>query len=331
MKVRGLFVGLTAMALIGGIMFMVSCTFSPQQKEPLQSTPESIVHSSPQPMRETAPSSPPTAEGKNVAALAEWDSAHAFPDDTQLNISIDELYEQFDREIVSSTLDGGYSVDIERVNRDYVSENGVIIATFYFEKPILLGEDEVAERVNNIFDKEATGFFFGDETSAHYSWGGFDRFDYYVTRHRIYFGDAIMEESAKSFEAEQLEVQFRSSVKTSITYLGETTLSTMQDLYWMTIGVINTRHYGLTFDLRTGELLPINHFVGNDLEHFKQRVEETLYQNVDEYGENWVESFLTEQADFSFSDYEYYYDGTHVFLIAYNPNYYAYDYLVQLL
>ena len=268
---------------------------------------------------------------KNVEALEEWDAIHEFPEDPQLNMPIDELDLMFDRKIANTVSAEGYVVEIEQIYKDYISENEIVIARFYYDKPLLSSEGEAAARINAALDAEASGFFFGNERAAHYKWGIFDRFDYYITRQRVYFGDSELEQAALQFAAEQMEVQFRCSVSTSVACLDGAFLSVVDDFYWMAGGVGRYYSHGLNFSLETGELLPVSYFVGDDLESFKKLVEEELETHYGETNPAWVESAVTEHKNYEFSDYNYYYDGNHVILIlSGEPGYYDYNCFLTL-
>ena len=293
---------------------------------------------SPQPTPSVEPSTLPTSDisKRNDEALKEWDAAHEYPIDEQKNISIDELYEKFDREIVGSYQACGYTVDIERIYKDFISENGIVLARFYFDKPILSGEVGGVKQINAMFDKEATGFFYGTENAKHHTWGSYDTFDWYVTRDRVYFGDTLLENWVLENSDKQILYDIRSSISTTVTYLKESIISMRADAYWRVgLGHSYQAQYGSNFDLETGEFLPVSRFVGNDLEDFKQLVTKTLYENVDESGSGYptnslVEMFSERQVDYEFSDYDYYFDGTHIFLILPEMNYYALSLILQL-
>ena len=310
---------LLTIAIFLSISFFVSaCVSAPAQESPqISLTPVPTDSSTPEPSASPDPSPVVT------------DPLYEFMR-IQLNLSIDELYEQFPRKIIATYQSGEYTVDIERIYRNYSYESGGVYPQFSFDKPIVSGEGEGIKKLNIMFDNDACGFFYGHEDAPRFKFGKYDFF--YVV---MYNGEPVMEETS-SENGEDLIGRLRVCIlKATVTYLDESILSMREDYYWQAgMGHLYISPYGMTFDLNTGELLPLSYFVGDDLASFKQHVIDMLYESIDESNPfrtiREIKRFSEKQENYEFSDYGYYYDGAHIFLILPELDWYDLPYVLQL-
>ena len=291
------------------------------------------VSSKPTPALEPVSSTLPIEGERNEEALKTWDAENEMPSNVQLNLSIRELYHLFNKETVETYHEGSYTIDIERIYKNYVNDDGIVFTRFYSDKPKISGSGEVANLINSIFDNEASGFFYGRDDSIIFKTGQYDIFDHYITRRLVYCGGTMSEEPATDeavsiFDKNNEETGVQCTLRATVTYLDNSIVCVKYDYYWQVpVGHMYHSQYGMTFDLVTGKLLPISYFVGGNLENFKQLVEDTVYDSVEEA---WIESALAGQEGYEFSDYEYYYDGEHIILLLDETGPYALGLPLQL-
>ena len=292
---------LSCAILICTSIFMSACSEKPQENMNSEKTP--IL----------------PEKSDNIQSFGDMDS-----ENVQINMSIEDLYERFSSEIIGTVQNGSDTIEIERIYECHSFENDAA-AQFYFDKPRLIGSGDAIARINSVFDNEALGFFYGSEFSLHHKDGYYDTFNIYVP-------------ALPNFES---GISMRCSAQIEIIYWDDSILSILESCYWQTTGHEYISRYCVNFDPTTGEILTINNFVGEDLHEFKKLVEDTLYAGIEEeteenkhyidrWSEQWVSSAIEHQANFEFSDYNYYYDGANIHLIVHAPQFYAFDRIVKL-
>lgn len=236
---------------------------------------------------------------------------------------------------MTDNTDTQISVTFDRVASYTEDEEGNILAEMYFDKPVLSGNSETAQKINAYFDAECTGFFDGSDQSAHFKDGLYDQFAESVESMRGIYGDDAF-----------IKSPLYSTVKTEIVYMSPDILSVKESQEWMAGGAYSYRCYGATFDLETGALLPADHFIDADIETFNGQVISLLYDYLSEYGvlgitdreafnENWEagitnrDIFEDEHMRKTFEDYEYYFDGADIWLIFHEYSQMDNSYVIQ--
>jgi hypothetical protein len=77
-------------------------------------------------------------------------------------------------------------------------------------------------------------------------------------------------------------------------------------------GVHNFYKYGVTFDLETGELVPLDRFIKTDIKIFNDQIITLMYKFLDEngtYGLYDKSEFENKHHSYSFDNYNYFFSG----------------------
>ena len=206
----------------------------------------------------------------------------------------------------------GISGFIIRKNTPIVDKDGTICVEMYFDKPVLNGETEAIAKINALFYEEEKGYFYGSENFLNFLGEGQKYYD--------------IVEYAKEFPSSTFkEGSFIYTVDTDIMYIGNNIMSVKEYANWQMIGV-NCRYiYGITVDTNTGDLITVDYFVNESINDFNEKV---LTQLVDElypledlkkyytyYRDKQIEDLKSTIQNYSFADYEYFYDGESINLI----------------
>lgn len=205
----------------------------------------------------------------------------------------------------------------ERINND----SGTTLAEMRFDKPVLSGSSDAAKKINAYFAEECHGFFSGSKTSRHFMFSSHKQFFMIAASVRTSVGDVAL--ALKPLQ---------NTVTTQVVYSSPDVLSILETAYWYDGGPSFTYYYGSTFDLKTGELLPISHFVKTDLQTLNDRSIALLYNYFKENpmdGTLIPSQFEQKHHRYTFEDYEYYVDGQDVFLIFRELHQYETSYIIK--
>lgn len=205
-----------------------------------------------------------------------------------------------------------HSVNMERVWNNVVNDRGVVLGVCYFDKPVVEGVP-AAERINAYFDRECDAFFYGSNESRHYTTDQYRYFQYCVQTMSGWLAS----------EEDLIKCPLENTVDTEVTYESDEIVSVKETWYWMAGGTADTRYFGETIDVTTGESISVDHFVRCDIEEFNGQVIKLL---TDFYAaeENLISAYAIQELveNRAFEDYEYYFDGTDVYLIFEQNHYY---------
>ena len=202
-------------------------------------------------------------------------------------------------------------VTVEREDRSIKNADGNIIAIIYYDRPVVSGNSEAAEKINAFFEQEEESWFAGK--SGRLTWfeeGFFDDFLSGFEDMREQYGDEILAESPCIY-----------TVDARIEYLDNETLSILQirNFCWERRDICN---YGSTFDLNTGELLPVTSIKDILPEDMRRIMKDVTYQsNYDNISDEYIMQYYDLKTDMR---YEYFMDGTYLYLID-NSGKYFYD------
>lgn len=199
---------------------------------------------------------------------------------------------------------------IERVDRSILSEEGTLVGTTYFDKPILFGESGVADRINAYFENNCHDFFFGES-----------RMNFYGSRVYDVFEDKVNKNLELLFSFAKQD-SFYNTVETQLTHSSDELLSFVNKTYW-TVGGVSTHYcYGVTFDMTSGESIELDRFIGVDINQFRESIESLITKRFYEWNgeyEDYIalkcEELNIALANMGFSDFEYYYDGDAIYLL----------------
>lgn len=220
---------------------------------------------------------------------------------------IEKTYEQsIQRKCMDNNRDD-YSdqVLIEKVDQSVYDEQGRLIAQIYYDKPVIQGDSEAVKKINAYFDNEANAFYDQGTSVTWFSKDAFHQFKDGLELMKERWGNEMM-----------AEYPTRYAMDTSVCYMDENIISIVQVRNYMLEH--NSWHcYGSTFDLRTGELIPITKLISIKPEEMKAIF--LITGNIIDIGvyevlkdDNYVIDFGGHRIDMK---YEYFYDGESYYLI----------------
>lgn len=212
-----------------------------------------------------------------------------------------------DMSISNAATEEDYSdrVSIERRDESVYDEEGRLIAIVYYDKPVLQGDSETAKKINTYFEKEAEAFY---DRGTGISW--LSQINFYEDFKN---GMELMKERWGNEMLSQHPTHY--TMDTSVCYMDEDMISIVQ------VWNYNLEHndwycYGSTFDLQTGELIPITKLVNIKPEGMKEIFLSVAYEEAEEYevlkGDNYVIDNYGHCVDMK---YQYFYDGKFYYLI----------------
>ena len=220
---------------------------------------------------------------------------------------IEKTYEQsIQRKCMDNNRDD-YSdqVLIEKVDQSVYDEQGRLIAQIYYDKPVIQGDSEAIKKINAYFDNEANAFYDQGTSVTWFSKDAFHQFKDGLELMKERWGNEILAEYPPRY-----------AMDTSVCYMDENIISIVQVRNYMLEH--NSWHcYGSTFDLRTGELIPITKLISIKPEEMKAIF--LITGNIIDIGvyevlkdDNYVIDFGGHRIDMK---YEYFYDGESYYLI----------------
>ncbi|HCG85598.1 MAG TPA: hypothetical protein DEW33_03750, partial [Lachnospiraceae bacterium] len=194
---------------------------------------------------------------------------------------------------------------IEKVDQSVYDEQGRLIAQIYYDKPVIQGDSEAVKKINAYFDNEANAFYNQGTSVTWFSADAFQQFKDGLELMKERWGNEMM-----------AEYPTRYAMDTSVCYMDENIISIVQVRNYMLEH--NSWHcYGSTFDLRTGELIPITKLISIKPEEMKAIF--LITGNIIDIGvyevlkdDNYVIDFGGHRIDMK---YEYFYDGESYYLI----------------
>lgn len=220
---------------------------------------------------------------------------------------IEKTYEQsIQRKCMDNNRDD-YSdqVLIEKVDQSVYDEQGRLIAQIYYAKPVIQGDSEAVKKINAYFDNEANAFYDQGTSVTWFSKDAFHQFKDGLELMKERWGNEILAEYPPRY-----------AMDTSVCYMDENFISIVQVRNYM-LEHNSWYCYGSTFDLRTGELIPITKLINIKPEEMKAIF--LIAGNIIDIGvyevlkdDNYVIDFYEHHIDMK---YEYFYDGESYYLI----------------
>ena len=220
---------------------------------------------------------------------------------------IEKTYEQsIQRKCMDNNRDD-YSdqVLIEKVDQSVYDEQGRLIAQIYYAKPVIQGDSEAVKKINAYFDNEANAFYDQGTSVTWFSKDAFHQFKDGLELMKERWGNEILAEYPPRY-----------AMDTSVCYMDENIISIVQVRNYM-LEHNSWYCYGSTFDLRTGELIPITKLINIKPEEMKAIF--LITGNIIDIGvyevlkdDNYVIDFYEHHIDMK---YEYFYDGESYYLI----------------
>lgn len=220
---------------------------------------------------------------------------------------IEKTYEQsIQRKCMDNNRDD-YSdqILIEKVDQSVYDEQGRLIAQIYYAKPVIQGDSEAVKKINAYFDNEANAFYDQGTSVTWFSKDAFHQFKDGLELMKERWGNEILAEYPPRY-----------AMDTSVCYMDENIISIVQVRNYM-LEHNSWYCYGSTFDLRTGELIPITKLINIKPEEMKAIF--LISGNIIDIGvyevlkdDNYVIDFYEHHIDMK---YEYFYDGESYYLI----------------
>ena len=220
---------------------------------------------------------------------------------------IEKTYEQsIQRKCMDNNRDD-YSdqVLIEKVDQSVYDEQGRLIAQIYYAKPVIQGDSEAVKKINAYFDNEANAFYDQGTSVTWFSKDAFHQFKDGLELMKERWGNEILAEYPPRY-----------AMDTSVCYMDENIISIVQVRNYM-LEHNSWYCYGSTFDLRTGELIPITKLINIKPEEMKAIF--LIAGNIIDIGvyevlkdDNYVIDFYEHHIDMK---YEYFSDGESYYLI----------------
>lgn len=185
-------------------------------------------------------------------------------------------------------------VVIETIDQSIITEDGLRVARIYYDKPVLPEDSAITKKINEFFEKEAEQWLTGkpNRLTAFYD-DYLEMFLSWVDDDRARFGDGEMVQSPDTY-----------TIDTKVMLYNDKYLSVMQVKNVYGGGPRYPYYYGSTFDLETGELLPMDAIIPVDVKMLKEGIGKTLKKEI-----NY--NFLDEDQ----WEYKYFYDGEYIYII----------------
>ena len=201
---------------------------------------------------------------------------------------------------------GTIEVSVERIDKSIKNQTGDVIAVVYYEKPVVYGDSEVVGKINAFFEKEVSNFLNGKGTLTE------ETENYYE-----YFEEGVKSLEEIYGEKELVENPLHYVVETRITHLDSEILSVFQ-MSDVQLGTLEWSYNGCTFDLSSGELLPITELIDIKPEEMKKILQDGTKDSWNEVsfeelmGNNYKVTYGSTTVD---TQWEYFYDGESFYLI----------------
>lgn len=220
----------------------------------------------------------------------------------------DEWKTESDEEVESAKYrsNGIIEVSIERIENSIKNEDGEVIAIVYYDKPVVSGDSEVAKKINAFFDEEEENFRKGSGRLTLERDNYFDYFNNGVKTIEEKYGTEVLVNNPLHYV-----------VETRIEFIDKDILSIFQ-MWDVQLGTLGWSYYGCTFDLNTGELVPITDLIEIEPKNIKQILEDGAkgswdkVEYVDLKNNNYVITKYDTRIDMR---YEYFFDGENYYLI----------------
>jgi len=163
-------------------------------------------------------------------------------------------------------------VTIERTDRSMVNEDGLTIASIYYDRPVVSGDTVAAEKITHFFENEEQDWFTGrgrlldlpgNDLEEYLGINVLDGVYEDIEKMREQYGDEDVAEWLCLY-----------SVEARIMYMDDDILSIMQIMEVRTERT-GWNYFGCTFDLNTGELLKLTDLVDisvGDMENILSKV-----------------------------------------------------------
>jgi len=198
-------------------------------------------------------------------------------------------------------------VTIERTDHSVFNEEGLLLASIYYDRPVVTGDTVAAEKITEFFEDEEMEWLLGlrspldfKEEDTHYYNHEFGDFLYAVQKMRQWYGDEDVAVEPGLY-----------TLESRIMYMDDNILSILQ--------IEEEReergghyYYGCTFDLHTGELLELTDLdiSAEDIRNIFSK--DKYLDHFSEMSEDYIVVAHEEEFDMT---YQFYVDKKYLYLL----------------
>ena len=195
-------------------------------------------------------------------------------------------------------------VTIERTDRSMVNEDGLTIASIYYDRPVVSGDTVAAEKITQFFEDEEQDWFAGTGRLLDFPGNDYDNLF-------ACFLDGVADLRERYGDEDVAEEPGLYSLESRIMYMDDDILSILQ------IEEVREErggcyYYGCTFDLHTGELLKLKDLdiSAEDIKNIFSKDE--YLDHFSEMSEDYIVVAHKEEFDMT---YQFYVDEKYLYLL----------------
>ena len=198
-------------------------------------------------------------------------------------------------------------VTIERTDHSVFNEEGLLLASIYYDRPVVTGDTVAAEKITEFFEDEEMEWLLGlrspldfKEEDTHYYNHEFGDFLYAVQKMRQWYGDEDVAVEPGLY-----------SLESRIMYMDDNILSILQ-IKEKRAERGGHYYYGCTFDLHTGELLELTDLdiSAEDIRNIFSK--DKYLDHFSEMSEDYIVVAYEEEFDMT---YQFYVDKKYLYLL----------------
>lgn len=194
-------------------------------------------------------------------------------------------------------------VKIEKLDYSVRNDGEQIIASIYYEKPVLCGNAENFQKINTYFDEESQAWYGNENRLNFFQSDRMDAFLENLEEMREAMGDDVLE-----------KYPFTYTVDTEVMLFDDEILSILQIVRMQTAGPESKYYFGTTLNVTTGEHIPFGMVNKGDSDSVKKAIGSFLEEQDDIFYENGhLEDIL--KAYEAATNYEYFVDKKYIYII----------------
>lgn len=220
-------------------------------------------------------------------------------------------------------------VDMIRKDLSIKGNNDSVYCFYYYDLPYIgfyeesLVNKKAIDKINAYLEADYKNWLNGESRLNFYNANSYNYAMDQLNQVLEYQGKEIAERNPH-----------RDTVESKVMFLNENLLSIKQYSYGVGVGPSAMATFGLTFDLKTGEVLSIDKLIDISADELKNKILDYISNHIKEYGnpDNYESNYLpyyevyapNENHDFKLGggsktvdlNYSYYYDGKYYYIIT---------------
>ena len=195
-------------------------------------------------------------------------------------------------------------VTIERTDHSVFNEEGLLLASIYYDRPVVSGDTAVAEKITEFFEKEEQDWFAGTGRLLDFPGNDYDNLF-------ACFLDGVADLRERYGDEDVAEEPGLYSLESRIMYMDDNILSILQ-IKEKRAERGGHYYYGCTFDLHTGELLKLKDLdiSAEDIKNIFSKDE--YLDHFSEMSEDYIVVAHKEEFDMT---YQFYVDEKYLYLL----------------